>query len=193
MALIIVGATGLLLLYMLYALARPLYWKFYAEVIHRYEPDPALALIKEIEQEAGTCKQQSQPAAAPAYPQHITALWWVLQLPSESCLLVCSACSGQSLAAGGSLPRKVDPTASPQQQLTGGKHVDLSKLTLEQLERLKEKAREKQWEDEWWKLYQKKESERREKVAASYRHKEKTTISMYNITLTRCGRAVCQC
>uniref|UniRef100_A0A383W3X9 Nucleotide-diphospho-sugar transferase domain-containing protein n=1 Tax=Tetradesmus obliquus TaxID=3088 RepID=A0A383W3X9_TETOB len=139
----IVAATGLLLLFLLYVLGRPLYWKFYAEVIHRYEPDPALALIREIEQESG------QPLAA----------------------------------AGGN--RKVDPGASPQQQLITGKHVDLSKLTLEQLERLKEKAREKQWEDEWWKLYQKKENERREKVAASYRSKEKTTISMYNMTLTR--------
>jgi hypothetical protein len=91
--------------------------------------------------------------------------------------------AGQPLAAAGG--SKVDPGASPQQQLMTGKHVDLSKLTLEQLERLKEKAREKQWEDEWWKLYQKKEDERREKVAASYRSKEKTTISMYNMTLTR--------
>jgi hypothetical protein len=50
----IVAATGLLLLFLLYVLGRPLYWKFYAEVIHRYEPDPALALIREIEQESGT-------------------------------------------------------------------------------------------------------------------------------------------
>jgi hypothetical protein len=100
-------------------------------------------------------------------------------------LLDCSVLlAGQPLAAAGG-NRKVDPGASPQQQLITGKHVDLSKLTLEQLERLKEKAREKQWEDEWWKLYQKKETERREKVAATYRSKEKTTISMYNMTLTR--------
>ena len=49
----IVAATGLLLLFLLYVLGRPLYWKFYAEVIHRYEVDPALALIREIEQESG--------------------------------------------------------------------------------------------------------------------------------------------
>jgi hypothetical protein len=91
--------------------------------------------------------------------------------------------AGQPLAAAGG--NKVDPGASPHQQLMTGKHVDLSKLTLEQLERLKEKAREKQWEDEWWKLYQKNENQRREKVAASYRSKEKTTISIYNMTLTR--------
>eukprot|EP00882_Tetradesmus_deserticola_P025734 GHRQ01028293.1.p1 GENE.GHRQ01028293.1~~GHRQ01028293.1.p1 ORF type:complete len:344 (+),score=91.62 GHRQ01028293.1:276-1307(+) len=139
----IIAATGLLLLFLLYLLGRPLYWKFYAEVIHRYEADPVLALIRELEQESG------QPLAA----------------------------------AGGN--RKVEPGASPQQQLVTGKHVDLSKLTLEQLERLKEKAREKQWEDEWWKLYQKKEDERRVKMAASHRSKEKSTISMFNITLTR--------
>lgn len=37
----------------LYTVGKPLYWRFYAEVIHRYEPDPALALIQEIEQESG--------------------------------------------------------------------------------------------------------------------------------------------
>lgn len=51
-----IGLVGLMLcglLFLLYVLGRPLYWKFYAEVIHRYEPDPALALIQEIEQDTG--------------------------------------------------------------------------------------------------------------------------------------------
>lgn len=59
----IVAATGLLLLFLLYVLGRPLYWKFYAEVIHRYEPDPALALIREIEQESGVMATNSATVA----------------------------------------------------------------------------------------------------------------------------------
>jgi hypothetical protein len=60
----IVAATGLLLLFLLYVLGRPLYWKFYAEVIHRYEPDPALALIREIEQESGASSPNCLQATA---------------------------------------------------------------------------------------------------------------------------------
>jgi hypothetical protein len=55
LALGIVGLMSLGLIFALYMLGRPLYWKIYAEVIHRYEPDPALALIQEIEREAGEC------------------------------------------------------------------------------------------------------------------------------------------
>lgn len=65
--------------------------------------------------------------------------------------------------------------------------MDLSKLSLEQLERLKEKAREKQWEDEWWKMYMKKEEERKSKIIREYQGKEKEVITAYNITLKRCG------
>jgi hypothetical protein len=72
----IVAATGLLLLFLLYVLGRPLYWKFYAEVIHRYEPDPALALIREIEQESGAsspdCCSNSRTAKQPA-ASHVRA------------------------------------------------------------------------------------------------------------------------
>lgn len=63
--------------------------------------------------------------------------------------------------------------------------MDLSKLSLEQLERLKEKARERQWEDEWWKMYMKKEEERKIKLAKEHAGKEKEVISEFNITLTR--------
>jgi hypothetical protein len=66
----IVAATGLLLLFLLYVLGRPLYWKFYAEVIHRYEPDPALALIREIEQESGAKGCQVTSDSAVLLHQH---------------------------------------------------------------------------------------------------------------------------
>jgi hypothetical protein len=63
--------------------------------------------------------------------------------------------------------------------------IDLSKLSLEQLERLREKAREKQWEDEWWNSYVKYETDKKAKDEKDYKQKEKQTISQYNITLTR--------
>jgi hypothetical protein len=63
--------------------------------------------------------------------------------------------------------------------------IDLSKLSLEQLERLREKAREKQWEDEWWKSFVKAEDEKKAKDEKEWKQKEKQTISQYNITLTR--------
>lgn len=74
---------------------------------------------------------------------------------------------------------------------SSSQQVDLSRLSLEQLERLKEKAREKQWEDEWWKLYMKKEEERKSKLIKEYQGKEKEVIIEYNITLTRCERLSC--
>lgn len=63
--------------------------------------------------------------------------------------------------------------------------IDLSKLSLEQLERLREKAREKQWEDEWWNSYVKYETDKKAAQEKEYKQKEKQTISQYNITLTR--------
>jgi hypothetical protein len=63
--------------------------------------------------------------------------------------------------------------------------IDLSKLSLEQLERLREKAREKQWEDEWWNSYMKYESDKKAAQEKEHQEKEKKTISKYNITLTR--------
>jgi hypothetical protein len=63
--------------------------------------------------------------------------------------------------------------------------IDLSKLSLEQLERLREKAREKQWEDEWWASYVKQETDKKEAQDKESKQKDKQTISQYNITLTR--------
>lgn len=63
--------------------------------------------------------------------------------------------------------------------------IDLSKLSLEQLERLREKAREKQWEDEWWNSYVKFETDKKAAQEKEYKQKDKQTISQYNITLTR--------
>jgi hypothetical protein len=68
--------------------------------------------------------------------------------------------------------------------------IDLSKLSLEQLERLREKAREKQWEDEWWASYVKQESDKKTAQDKEVAQKDKATISQYNMTLTRWGVAV---
>lgn len=65
--------------------------------------------------------------------------------------------------------------------------IDLSKLSLEQLERLREKAREKQWEDEWWASYVKQESDKKTAQDKEVAQKDKATISQYNMTLTRWG------
>lgn len=65
--------------------------------------------------------------------------------------------------------------------------IDLSKLSLEQLEQLREKAREKQWEDEWWASYVKQEEEKKVTQDKEVAQKDKATISQYNMTLTRWG------
>lgn len=65
--------------------------------------------------------------------------------------------------------------------------IDLSKLSLEQLERLREKAREKQWEDEWWASYVQQESDKKTAQDKEVAQKDKATISQYNMTLTRWG------
>eukprot|EP00878_Enallax_costatus_P007175 GHUV01007519.1.p1 GENE.GHUV01007519.1~~GHUV01007519.1.p1 ORF type:complete len:671 (+),score=160.19 GHUV01007519.1:272-2284(+) len=89
----------------------------------------------------------------------------------------------QSGAGGASLAQ----SAAHQQSASANssQQVDLSKLSLEQLERLKELARERQWEEEWWKMYMKKEAERKSKLAKEHAGKEKEVISEFNITLTR--------
>ena len=71
--------------------------------------------------------------------------------------------------------------------------IDLTKLTLEQLERLREKAREKQWEDEWWNSYMKYETDKKAAFDKEYKQKEKQTISQYNYTLTRWVQGLPSC
>lgn len=82
---------------------------------------------------------------------------------------------------------------------TGGPEfsIDLSKLSLEQLERLREKAREKQWEDDWWNSYVKYETDKKAAQDKEWKAKEKQTISQFNLTLSRCvcvwvGWRVCE-
>jgi hypothetical protein len=52
-ALFVVLVAAALLGYTVWMLARPLYWRFYAEVIHRYESDAAQQLIRELQKETG--------------------------------------------------------------------------------------------------------------------------------------------
>jgi hypothetical protein len=73
-----------------------------------------------------------------------------------------------------------------------GRSVDLSKLSMQQLERLKERAREKQWEDEWWRMFVKKEAEKRARDAASSRSRERESIAAHNISLTKCVDCMCR-
>jgi len=54
-ALVVVVLSAALAGYTVWILARPLYWRFYAEVIHRYETDAAQQLIKELQKETGAC------------------------------------------------------------------------------------------------------------------------------------------
>jgi hypothetical protein len=55
LALVVIGVCILLMGYTMWILARPLYWRLYAEVIHRYESDAAQQLIQELAKETGEC------------------------------------------------------------------------------------------------------------------------------------------
>jgi hypothetical protein len=53
LALVVIGVCVALMSYTMWILARPLYWRLYAEVIHRYESDAAQQLIQELAKETG--------------------------------------------------------------------------------------------------------------------------------------------
>ena len=55
LALMLASCAGVL-----YLVARPLYWRFYAEFIHSYEPDPALTLIRRAQEAAGVHRSHTQ-------------------------------------------------------------------------------------------------------------------------------------
>ena len=58
-------------------------------------------------------------------------------------------------------------------------------LTPEEIEAQRAKAREKQWEDEWWRQYQKAEKERKARQEKEAKEREASLIKHFNHTLTR--------
>lgn len=63
-ALLLVLLAAVLGGYATWVLARPLYWRFYADVIHRYESDAAAQLIQELQKETAPLGEGARSACS---------------------------------------------------------------------------------------------------------------------------------
>lgn len=78
-ALSIIVLSTSLMLYTVWLVGRPLYWRVYADFIHRYESEAAQQLIQELQKDAGArCRDTT------AYPQSESYLCAAIVLPQCS-------------------------------------------------------------------------------------------------------------
>ncbi|KIZ02110.1 hypothetical protein MNEG_5845 [Monoraphidium neglectum] len=164
-ALAVVLASAALMLYMLVLLGRPLYWRLYADVIHRYESDAAQQLIVEL-QKTGLHQQQQQRQKHHS-PQ---------QQQQQQQRPVGSAAPGATAAPISSIGTAPSAVAPPRPGPA---------LTAQEIEAQRAKAREKQWEDEWWGQYQKAETARKARQEKETKEREAMLVKKFNHTLSR--------